>query len=159
MEAKLLKMARLTAFFLLLLNIFYTSDEFLTPKTVKTTCTEAYRSLLPDGEKQFTIILANHSQIEVTGQVILPAAGQSVLSYHTPWVGGLKAVSYEFYSLDGQLQEQTIGNPNAPRTSILIVSGILFLICIVTLTARYEFAVGTLIFGIILAGVRFWVLK
>jgi hypothetical protein len=159
MEAKLLKMARLIAYFLLLLNIFYTTDEFLTPKTVKTTCTEAYHSLLPNGQKQFTIILANHSQIEVTGQVILPVVGQSVMSYHTPWLDGLKAVRYEFYSLDGQLQEQTIGDPNAPRTTMLIVSGFLLLICVVTLTARFEFAVGTLIFGIILAGVRFWILK
>jgi len=159
MEAKLLKLARLTACVLLLLNIFYTTDEFLTPQTVKTTCTEAYQSLLPNGEKQFTIILANHSQIEVTSEVILSAPGQTVLAYHTPWFDGLKAVSYEFYGLDGKLQEQTIGNPNAPRTTMLFVSGFLFLISIVTLTARYEYAVGTVIFGIILAGVRFWVLK
>jgi hypothetical protein len=71
----------------------------------------------------------------------------------------LKAVSYDFYDMTGTLQEQTIGNPTAPRTMMLVVSGILYLICIVTLTARYEFAVGTVIFGIILAGARFWVLK
>lgn len=159
MEAKLLKLARFTAWLLLLLNSIYTIDEFLHPKTISTSCTEAYQSRLPDGEMVYTIMLANSTQLEVTNQVILPKPGQTVVAYLTPWFGGLKAVSYDFYDMTGALQEQTIGNANSPRTAMLIVSGILLLIIMVTLTARYEYAVGTVIFGIILAGVRFWVLK
>lgn len=159
MEAKLLKLARLTAWVLLLINSIYTIDEFLNPKTIITTCLEAYQSRLPDGQTVYTIVLANRAQVEVSNQVILPKSGQTVVAHLTPWFGGLKAVSYDFYDMTGTLQEQTIGNPTAPRTMMLVVSGILFLICIVTLTARYEFAVGTVIFGIILAGARFWVLK
>jgi hypothetical protein len=159
MEAKLLKLARLTAWLLLLLNSIYTIDEFLSPKTIATSCTEAFQSRLPDGQMVYTIVLANNAQIEVDNQVILPKPGQNVVAYLTPWFGGLKAVSYDFYDMTGALQEQTIGKPNSPRTAMLIVSGILLLIIIVTLSARYEYAVGTVIFGIILAGVRFWVLK
>lgn len=155
----MLKLARLTAWLLIVINAVYIIDEFLNPKTISTTCVEAYQSKLPDGQTVYTIVLANHSQVEVNNQVILPKTGQEVVAHLTPWFGGLKAVSYEFYDMTGALQEQTIGDPNTPRTMMLVVSGILFLICIVTLTARYEFAVGTVIFGIILAGVRFWVLK
>jgi hypothetical protein len=158
MEEKLLKLARLTAWLLLLLNSIYTIDEFLNPKTISTTCIEAYQSRLPDGQTVYTVVLDNRAQVEVNNQVILPKNGQEVVAHLTPWFGGLKAVSYDFYDMTGVLQEQTIGDPNAPRTMMLVVSGILFLICIVTLTARYEYAVGTVIFGIILAGVRFWVL-
>lgn len=158
MEEKLLKLARLTAWLLLLLNSIYTIDEFLNPKTISTTCIEAYQSRLPDGQTVYTVVLDNRAQVEVNNPVILPKNGQEVVAHLTPWFGGLKAVSYDFYDMTGVLQEQTIGDPNAPRTMMLVVSGILFLICIVTLTARYEYAVGTVIFGIILAGVRFWVL-
>jgi len=159
MEAKLLKLARLTAWVLLLINSIYTIDEFLNPKTITTTCAEAYQSRLPGGQTVYTIVLANRAKVEVSNQVILPKPGQTVVAHLTPWFGGLKAVSYDFYDMTGTLQEQTIGNPNAPRNMMLVVSGFLFLICVVTLTARYEFAVGTVIFGIILAGARFWVLK
>jgi hypothetical protein len=158
MEEKLLKLARLSAWLLLLLNSIYTIDEFLNPETISTTCIEAYQSRLPDGQTVYTVVLDNRAQVEVNNQVILPKNGQEVVAHLTPWFGGLKAVSYDFYDMTGVLQEQTIGDPNAPRTMMLVVSGILFLICIVTLTARYEYAVGTVIFGIILAGVRFWVL-
>ena len=159
MEEKLLKLARITATLLLLLNIVYTIDEFLNPKTITTTCVEAYQSRLPDGQTLYTVVLDNHAQVEVNNQVILPKPGQAVVAHLTPWFGGLKAVSYDFYDITGTFQEQTIGDPNTPRTMMLIVSGILLLICIVTLTAKFEYAVGTIIFGIILAGVRFWVLK
>jgi len=159
MEEKLLKLARLTAWLLLLLNSIYTIDEFLNPKTISTTCIEAYQSRLPDGQTVYTVVLDNRAQVEVNNQVILPKTGQEVIAHLTPWFGGLKAVSYDFYDMTGTLQEQTIGNPNAPRSMMLVVSGILSIICIVTLTARYEYAVGTVIFVIILAGARFWVLK
>jgi hypothetical protein len=159
MEAKLLKLARLTAWLLLLINSIYTVDEFLNPKTVNSTCVEAYQSRLPNGQTVYTIVLANRAQVEVSNQVILPKPGQTVVANLTPWFGGLKAVSYDFCDITGTFREQTIGDPNTPRTMMLIVSGILLLICIVTLTAKFEYAVGTIIFGIILAGVRFWVLK
>lgn len=159
MEEKLLKLARISAWLLLMLNSVYILDEFLNPKTITTVCVEAYQSRLPDGQTVSTIVLANRAEAEVNKQVILPKPGQTVVAHITPWFGGLKAVSYEFYDLTSALQVQTIGDPDSPRTMMLVVSGILFLICIATLTARYEFAVGTIIFGIILAGARFWVLK
>ncbi|MFN5218017.1 MAG: hypothetical protein ACK5CL_04555 [Sphingomonadales bacterium] len=159
MEAKLLKLARLTAWLLLVVNAAYIIDEFLKPKTITTSCVEAYQSRLPDEQTLYTVVLDNHAQVEVNNQVILPKPGQAVVAHLTPWFGGLKAVSYDFYDITGTFQEQTIGDPNTPRTMMLIVSGILLLICIVTLTAKFEYAVGTIIFGIILAGVRFWVLK
>jgi hypothetical protein len=158
-EAKLLKLARLTAWLLLVVNAAYIIDEFLKPKTITTSCVEAYQSRLPDEQTLYTVVLDNHAQVEVNNQVILPKPGQAVVAHLTPWFGGLKAVSYDFYDITGTFQEQTIGDPNTPRTMMLIVSGILLLICIVTLTAKFEYAVGTIIFGIILAGVRFWVLK
>lgn len=159
MEAKLLKLARITAWLLLVLNFIYTIDEFLSPKTITTSCVEAYQSRLPDGQTVYTIVLANRATVEVNNHVILPKSGHDVVAHLTPWFGGLKAVSYDFYDITGTFKEQTIGDPNTPRTMMLIVSGILLLICIVTLTAKFEYAVGTIIFGIILAGVRFWVLK
>ena len=159
MEAKLLKLARLTAWLLLVVNAAYIIDEFLKPKTITTSCVEAYQSRLPDEQTLYTVVLDNHAQVEVNNQVILPKPGQAVVAHLTPWFGGLKVVSYDFYDITGTFQEQTIGDPNTPRTMMLIVSGILLLICIVTLTAKFEYAVGTIIFGIILAGVRFWVLK
>ena len=159
MEAKLLKLARITAWLLLVLNFIYTIDEFLNPKTITYSCIEAYQSRLPDGQTICTIVLENRAQVEVNNHVILPKPGQKVVAHLTPWFGGLKAVSYDFYDQTGALLVQTIGNRNAPRTMMLIVSGILLLICMVTLMAKFEYAVGTVIFGIILAGVRFWVLK
>lgn len=159
MEEKLLKLARITATLLLLLNIVYTIDEFLNPKTITTICVDAYQSILPDGQTVYTVVLDNRAQVEVNNPVILPKTGQEVIAHLTPWFGGLKAVSYDFYDMTGVLQEQAIGDPNVPRTLMLVVSGILSIICIVSLTARFEYAVGTVIFGIILAGARFWVLK
>ena len=159
MEVKLLKLARLTAWLLIVVNAAYIIDEFLKPKTITTSCVEACQSRLPNGQTLYTVVLDNHAQVEVNNQVILPKPGQAVVAHLTPWFGGLKAVSYDFYDITGTFREQTIGDPNTPRTMMLIVSGILLLICIVTLTSKFEYAVGTIIFGIILAGVRFWVLK
>lgn len=159
MEAKLLKLARFTAWLLIIINGAYIIDEFLTPKTFKTQCVEAFESRLPNGEKQYAVVLANHTGVEVNNEIKLPKTGQMIVAYQTPLFNGLKAISYDIDDLDGKQFEQIIGNPNAPRTMMLIVSGILLLICIVTLTAKFEYAVGTIIFGVILAGVRFWVLK
>lgn len=159
MEVKLLKLARICAVLILLLNGVYTTDEFLKPQLTTTTCSEAFQGVFPNGNRQYTVVLANHSQIEVDHAVILPSPGQRVVSYQTPLFGGLKAIDYEVQDLSGNQLVQTLGNPNGPRTLMLLVSGILLLLCIVVLTVRFEFAVGTLIFTIVLAGVRFWILK
>ncbi|MEY4002933.1 MAG: hypothetical protein RIT07_975 [Bacteroidota bacterium] len=159
MEVKLLKLARICAVLILLLNGVYTTDEFLKPQLTTTTCSEAFQGVFPNGNRQYTVVLANHSQIEVDHAVILPSPGQRVVSYRTPLFGGLKAIDYEVQDLSGNQLVQTLGNPNGPRTLMLLVSGILLLLCIVVLTVRFEFAVGTLIFTIVLAGVRFWILK
>ena len=159
MEVKLLKLARICACLILALNAVYIADEFLHPKVLNATCSEAFQSVMPNGNRQCTVILDNQSMIEVDHTVILPAAGQRVVSYYTPVFGGLKAIDYDVQDSDGNPMVQTLGSPNGPRTLMLLVSGILFVLGFVVLAARFEFAVGTLVFAIVLAGVRFWILK
>jgi hypothetical protein len=159
MEVKLLKLARICAVFILLLNGVYTTDEFLKPQLTTTTCSEAFQAVLPNGDRQYAVVLDDHSQIEVDHAVILPVPGQRVVSYQTPFFGGLKAIDYDVQDSNGNQLVQTLGNPHGPRTLMLLVSGILFVLSIVVLTVRFEFAVGTLVFAIVLAGVRFWILK
>ena len=159
MEVKLLKLARICAILILLLNGVYTTDEFLKPQLTITTCSEAFQGVFPNGDRQYTVVLDNQSMIEVDHTVILPVVGQRVTSYHTPVFGGLKAIDYDVQDSAGNPMVQTLGRPHGPRTIMLVVSGILFLLGFVVLTARFGFAIGTLVFTIVLAGVRFWILK
>ena len=160
MENKILRLSRIIALGILLLNIFHTADEFLKPDVSQTQCLDFLTEIKPRGGVQYVILLTNRSEVVINQSILPPAIGQNVTTYTTPWFGGLKAVTYDYTDKSGNVSEQWIGSPFAPRTRILWFSGILMVLCLGSLLIkRFEFAVGLLFFCIVLAGVRFWLLK
>jgi hypothetical protein len=156
MELKLRIFARILGVIFFTGGGVYVYEEFLPAVSENTKII----SVSTDG-KNYQILLANRTEVITDRIILLPPKDQPATVWYTPWFRGLKGIKYDApHPLSGELLQQSIGNPDGPRPAPLIVSVLLMLICLVPVFARrFEIAVGTAIFAIVLAAVRFWVLR
>lgn len=156
MEFKIRLFARILGVLFFLGGGIYVVEEFLPAESEKTVIV----SISTDG-KSYQFLLANRTEVITDQMVVFPPANQPATVWYTPWFRGLKGIKYDVvHPHTGAEVVQSIGHPDSPRPAPLIVSCLLMLICLVPIFARrFEIAVGTAIFAIVLAAVRFWVLQ
>lgn len=160
MEAKILKLSRAVAILLLLLGVLYSMDEFLPPISEKTVVTEAGNMEDNAGNYSGSVVFANRSEIKTDRKILVPEVGSQAIVWYTPWFHGIKGAETSITEPGTGFEiNQILGDPGKPRTTPLFIT-LLFLALnfVVLFSSRFEVSVGTVIFAIILAAVRFWVL-
>lgn len=160
MEVKILKFSRILAVLLILAGVLYALDEFLPPVSEATTVSDAKKLISGSGEISSVVVFANQSEVVVDHEILAPAKNARATVWYTPWFHGLKGAEFEVYLNEVSMPvTQVLGAPDKPRTASLILSAVPVLLCIVSLLVkRFEYAVGTIIFALIMSAVRFWLL-
>lgn len=160
MELKILKFSRILAVLLMLAGVLYALDEFLPPVSESTTVSDAKKLISGSGDVNSVVIFADQSEVVVDHEILPPAKGAKATVWYTPWFHGLKGAEFDVYLNEVSLPvTQVLGAPDKPRTASLILSAVPLLLCVVSLLVkRFEYAVGTIIFALIMSAVRFWIL-
>lgn len=155
MEFKIRMLARIMGVVFFFGGAIYSIEEFLPAQSENSSIVSISQS-----GTNYQFILANRTEVITDQMVVFPPPNQRVTVWYTPWFRGLKGIKYDVvHPVTEQLMEQSIGHPDSPRPAPLVVSSLLMLICLVPVFARrFEIAVSTAIFTIVLAGVRFWFL-
>ncbi len=156
MEFKIRLLARILGVLFIFGGGVYVVEEFLPAVSEKSSIVS-----ISNQGRNYQFLLANRTEVITDQVVIFPPANQPVQVWYTPWFHGLKGITYDVVHPNTEKEMvQSIGYPDSPRPAPLIVSALLMLICLIPVFARrFEIAVGTAIFAVVLAAVRFWVLN